>query len=149
MEEQNCYINVSNAIQGAVKVVPGQKPEGVPVRPGERIWLTREERILTARGPQKREDNPLENGAFKLDADAHMIGEAGDRSIGEEAVPVTPMPAEPVELVEPVEEHGAPSEPQMPAPPQGSRPPAEETGTPAAAPTPPQSPATPGSGQAK
>lgn len=92
------------------------KPTATPLPSGETIWLTEDERILTAQAPRLDEDNPFTNGHLvQVAEDQRPIG----RSIGG-ASSTTDEPA-------PVEETAAPDPAPEPEAPAAPAPPSEPT----------------------
>ena len=55
------FENVSSGVIGVV-VIEDHKRKGVPLKPGETVWLTQEEEIATANAPKRDEDNPFAKG---------------------------------------------------------------------------------------
>lgn len=60
------FENTGAGVCGAVTIEPGGKQRAVAVKPGDSIWLTEEEQILTANAHRKAEDNPFVNGTLTL-----------------------------------------------------------------------------------
>jgi hypothetical protein len=92
-----------------------------PLMPGETIWLTEDERILTANAPRNDADNPFENGhLLQVSEEQRPIG----RSIGSattttgETTAAEPEPA-PEAPADPAPEPEAPAAPTPTAPPAG------------------------------
>lgn len=77
-----------------------QDPRAIPVAPGDRIFLSREEQLLTSRAHQRDEDSPFKNG---LDAVSRPGRVSPDRLVPyDEAVEPEPEPApEPVAAATP------------------------------------------------
>jgi hypothetical protein len=65
MKQKNEYRNDSEGVCGVI-VIDNGKEKGIPVGPGDSVWLSEEERIATANAPAKDEDNPLANGTLTL-----------------------------------------------------------------------------------
>lgn len=59
------FVNTTQGYAGAIVIEDG-KQRGVAVRPGDTIWLSEQEQIVTANAPRREEDNPFINGTFKL-----------------------------------------------------------------------------------
>lgn len=74
------FRNDSAGVCGAVVTEAGGKPKGIAIKPGETIWLTEEDQILTANAPRKQEDNPFVNGTLTLVTEPKDI--ANRRPIG-------------------------------------------------------------------
>ncbi|GAC1522472.1 MAG: hypothetical protein NVS3B1_07900 [Marmoricola sp.] len=53
------FTNVTPGWVGAVVRDDDGKPHGIPVAPGESVWLTEQEQRLTAEAPVRAEDNPF------------------------------------------------------------------------------------------
>lgn len=63
----NCYENVSQHVVGVIKLREYDgKPNGIGVKPGDRVWLNTVEIRLTGNAPKRAEDNPLANGELNL-----------------------------------------------------------------------------------
>lgn len=100
-----------------VSVYHGRTGEATrqPIQPGETVWLTEDERILTANAPREERDNPFVNGdLIQVSEEARPIG----RSIGStqeapmgapepEAAPEPPAPSLTDEEVERAEARAA------------------------------------------
>ena len=74
------FTNTSAGVCGVTIIEPGGKPKGIAVKPGDTVWLTEEEQILTANAPRKPEDNPFVNGTLTLATEPQDI--ANRRPIG-------------------------------------------------------------------
>lgn len=115
-----------NATEGQLGVIildaKGQE-KAIALGPGQDVWLSEDEQVLTAQAPRNPDDNPLQNGALELLAEA---GEVKSQR------PLRPVPdgERPVsDQAEIPEETGAAPAPAG-APAKGKRPAAEEVGTP-------------------
>lgn len=90
MDAKSKFKNVSGGVAGAVQLNHKRESAGVAVFPGESIWLTEEEEVLTANAPRNESDNPFTNGTFELEvkaeeaAYARPIGSAGESRDPEE-----------------------------------------------------------------
>lgn len=85
MQSKNEYRNDSEGVCGVV-VIDNGKEKGIPIGPGDSVWLSEEERIATANAPTKDEDNPLNNGVLTLVTPAEEIRNRrpiGDDKLGE------------------------------------------------------------------
>lgn len=89
--ERQEYENVSGHIIGVVKIDRKGNERGFAVREGERVWLSEDERRLTARAPRSPGDNPFVNGDLALTSGAALT-DADERPI--EAAPAPEVPAE-------------------------------------------------------
>lgn len=74
------FTNTSAGVCGVTIIEPGGKPKGIAVKPGDTVWLTEEEQILTANAPRKPENNPFVNGTLTLATEPQDI--ANRRPIG-------------------------------------------------------------------
>lgn len=122
-EPKTEYRNVTEGNIGAVKIDRQGENKGVPVRPGETIWLTEEERRETARAPREAADNPFANGSFAKVSDERQT-DTDDRpfDVGHQSPPPeAPAPQE------------APQAPEPPAPAQSAPVPVQEAPKPAPA----------------
>lgn len=87
------FKNVSGGVQGVVVLDESGRSRGVPVRPGDAIWLTEAEEVLTANAPREDKDNPFTNGALVLVTRSTEV--LNRRPIGSrEAAPQAPTPVE-------------------------------------------------------
>lgn len=86
------FRNDSPGVCGAVLTEPGGKPKGIAIKPGETVWMTEEDQILTANAPRKAEDNPFANGTLVLVTEPKDI--ANRRPIGHTERPQAEMSAE-------------------------------------------------------
>lgn len=77
-----------------------QDPKAIPVAPGNRIFLSREEQLLTSRAHQRDEDSPFKCG---LDAVSKPGRVSEDRLVPYDEVEPEPEP-EPVVAAEPTPE---------------------------------------------
>lgn len=143
------FKNVSGGVQGVVVIDDSGKSKGIPVKPGDTVWLSEQEEILTANAPKRDADNPFANGALVVQTRASEVlnrRPIGSREVvGEAVTPVEdsgePKAEEPVldqgndpqppprEERPATEEVGAPPLPEG-DPAHGIRPPGEEVGTP-------------------
>jgi hypothetical protein len=64
-QEPKAYENTTGITIGAVRILPGQPPKGIPVKAGEIVWLNADERKATANAPRSNDNNPFANGAFR------------------------------------------------------------------------------------
>lgn len=83
------FRNDSRGVCGVVVIPAGEKPRGLPVKPGETIWLTEEEQIATANAPRNAEDNPFVNGTLSLATEPKDI--VNRRPIGHTEAEQAPM----------------------------------------------------------
>jgi hypothetical protein len=111
MKQKNEYRNDSEGVCGVI-VIDNGKEKGIPVGPGDSVWLSEEERIATANAPAKDEDNPLANGTLTLVTPAAEI--KNRRPIGADELQKHPEPQEAEEKSEPQSE----APPAPPAPPK-------------------------------
>jgi len=111
------FENVGTYTVGVTTITARGEYKGVAVRPGDRVWLTQEEQILTANAPRSDAANPLANGMLKL------IAEGGNLL---NRRPLRPSTEEEVATVVAQSEDA----------PEGTRPPTEEVATPVQAPAP-------------
>lgn len=81
-----------------------QDPRAIPVEPGGRIFLSREEQLLTSRAHQRDEDSPFKNGLTPISQPGHtpsdrlipydeMVAEQAQQPPVEEITGVEPQPA--------------------------------------------------------
>lgn len=98
LEPQSKFTNVSGGVAGAIKLNHKGEPHGVALSPGESIWLTEQEEVLTANAPRNPEDNPFTNGTYRLDVKAADAAEA--RPIGSRQEVQPPPPEQPPEAGE-------------------------------------------------
>jgi len=92
-QQKTEFRNDSGGIIGVVTIEPGGKEVALPLKPGQSVWLSDDERIATANAPRRDEDNPFANGQLV------RVGEVPDgaknrRPIGDEEQ--TPEQAEQV-----------------------------------------------------
>jgi hypothetical protein len=119
------FKNASDGVQGAVIMDDTGKPTGVAVRPGDSIWLTETEEILTANAPRRDEDNPFTNGSFTVLTRATEV--SNRRPIGSRETAQAPTPVE-SSADDKEEDWDTGNEPQ--APPRVERQATEEVGAP-------------------
>lgn len=104
------FLNRTPMIQGACRIISGEE-KGVPVAPGETVWLTEEEQEVTAAAPRQSKDNPFIAGSAP---DGGVVLEAvtTGRPIGSRPIPghVERQEAE----VAPVVHHHPPDAPPGP-----------------------------------
>lgn len=135
MEAKIEYVNHSGHQIGVTKIEPRTGEEkGVPVLPGDSVWLTEDERIATARASRKPEHNPFANGWLARVSDP-VTHAPTDRPYDAPHVSEAAPPPEPRREESPDfrEETGAPPMPPGDTEPeQGQRQPGEEVGTPGA-----------------
>lgn len=135
MDQKSKFTNVSGGVAGAVQLDHEGHAKGVAIFPGESIWLTEQEEVLTANAPRNESDNPFTNGSLRLDVRAVDAGHA--RPIGskmdqpmEERPPLPPEASEgDPESIDLKVETGAPNDPPKQPEPE---PPAADTGAPPA-----------------
>lgn len=92
MQEKNEYRNDSPGVCGVVTIDDG-RAKAIPVKPGDSIWLSEQERIATANAPKRDEDNPFTNGTLVLVTPAAEI--RNRRDIGPDELPPEGAPAPP------------------------------------------------------
>lgn len=105
------FENASKGKLGVVLINPtDNKPRAAVVEPGDSVWLSEDEQILTANAPKKPENNPFTNGSLILKTEAQEIGNrrpigrtiatppetAGEREAPAEVEPGPEPPPEPV-----------------------------------------------------
>lgn len=78
------YRNASDHLIGVTTVTERGEKGGIPVHPGERVWLSQEERVLTANAPSRSEDNPFANGDLVYEDSGNRPAGTSERPIGEE-----------------------------------------------------------------
>lgn len=78
------YHNRTQGYVGAVKLNRKDEPEGVPVAPDERIFLSADEVTLTEQSHNKAEDSP-----FSLREIVHFDPETGDEIARFTAAPLS------------------------------------------------------------
>lgn len=88
MEAKSKFKNTGKGVAGAVQLDHQNQAKGVPVYPGESVWLSEQEQVLTAQAPRNEEDNPFTNGTFTLEIKAEDV--TTSRPIGDHQ----PDPAE-------------------------------------------------------
>jgi hypothetical protein len=105
------FENTSASVLGVVKII-NRESKGLPVQPGERVWLNAEEQQLTAQAPQRAEDNPFSNGALTaVDEPREIPSDRWFPATGQDA----PQPEEaPVETTATEQPQETPEEPQEP-----------------------------------
>lgn len=143
------FKNVSDGVQGAVVLGEDNRPKGIAVKPGETVWLSEAEEVLTANAPKRDADNPFVNGAFAVFTKAsevlnrrpigsrEVVGNQVETTVDtspdedEDSLDVGNEPQGPPREERPgqQEEVGAPPLPEG-DPAHGVRPPGEEVGTP-------------------
>jgi hypothetical protein len=145
-ETRTEFENVSDGVIGAMVADGNGRMTGIPVRPGDTVWLTEAEEIATANASRKAEDNPFEKGWLRvktLAADVINRRPIGSRMDGATAVapapPTVPAPSDERELPR-VEREGQSDETGAPPLPEGdpalgARSPGEEVATPQAVPS--------------
>ena len=116
-EEQSKFRNSGKGVVGVVKLDLDGRPKGKAVYPGDFVWLTEYEQILTANAPRNESDNPFTNGSLTLEVRGSEMRTT--RPIGDEQDPAAPPqpPAQPEELREEIVEEQAPAA-EPPPPPQ-------------------------------
>lgn len=143
------FKNVSAGVIGAVVFDSKGERRGIPVKPGDTVWLTEPEEIATANAPRKDSDNPFAQGWLVVETRASEVinrrpigsreqvgptavagseepaAGSGDTDLDKGNEPVPP----PTEVRPATEEVGAPPLPEG-DPAHGVRPPGEEVGTP-------------------
>lgn len=77
------FVNRTQGLVGAVKVNRKGDPDGVPVDPGSRVFLTEEEIELTEQAHAREEDSP-----FKLREIVHRDPLTGDETARFTAAPL-------------------------------------------------------------
>ncbi len=96
MDPKSKFKNVSGGVAGAIQLNHEGKAAGVPVFPGESIWLTEQEEILTANAPRNESDNPFTNGTFELEVRAEQAAHARPIGSSKDAAPAAdPQPDTP------------------------------------------------------
>jgi hypothetical protein len=116
------FKNESPGYIGVVTVNDRHERTPIAVAPGDTVWLSEEEQVLTANAPRSEANNPLTNGSLRLVSEGREIRHRRDLR-----PPVAPEPE-----VEAEEETGAAPQPAG-DPEEGKRAPNEEVGTPEAA----------------
>jgi hypothetical protein len=127
---KDVFENQSGGYCGVVTISATGEEKALPVAPGQRIALSRDEQVLTANGPRDPADNVLANGTLQLVAEAQDLEslrplrpEAPD-VLNAEAPGVKPAEEEVAEEVD--DETGAAPAPVGPPPVVPQRPPGEE-----------------------
>lgn len=129
------FRNDSDGYIGVITLMPGGERAGIAVRPGDSVWLSQEEQVLTANAPRDEADNPMVNGNLLLVTEAREI--VNRRPLRPTAIEtavepaVVPDPATAVDPVAPLSADGDTEEAEE-EPAEGTRPAEEEVGTPAA-----------------
>lgn len=83
------FRNETKGFVGVITIDPQGNQKGVAVRPGNSIWLSEAEQILTANAPRLDKDNPFTNGQLSLLTKAgdvknrRPIGDAAPSSAGQ------------------------------------------------------------------
>lgn len=77
------FTNRSSGHCGVVLIENG-KEKSLPVPPGDEIFLSAEEQILTANAPKREKDNPFENGTLVLTTPARQL--VNRRPIGDPSI---------------------------------------------------------------
>lgn len=85
------FVNSTKGFIGVVTVDPNGKEKAIAVRPGQSVWLTEDEQILTANAPRNDEDNPFTNGDLRLETRGADV--KNRRPIGNQQ-PDAPPPAD-------------------------------------------------------
>lgn len=139
------FRNVTTGWIGVVTIDGRGDSQGIPVAPGQSVWLSEEEQIATANAPQSDADNPFTNGTLAIVAKGSEV--KNRRPFGADVAPsldqVVPETVEAIEEAEvivpapPVEETGATPIPES-EPETGTPAPGEEVATPEAAAKPPR-----------
>lgn len=102
MDPQSKFRNDSGGVAGAIKLDHKGEAVGVPVYPGDSVWLTEKEQVLTANAPRNESDNPFTNGTFTLEVKSEEATHArpiGDSQAAGEPAP-EPEPSDEVEIRE-------------------------------------------------
>lgn len=125
------FENVSEGVLGVVVVDPDTgKAHGIAVKPGDSVWLSEQEEILTANAPKLDEHNPFTAGWLKLKTRATEM--KSRRPIGSSDVtpvtfdPSTEIPDQPPVEEEPLDQGNKP----VPVPREERPPDADTTGAP-------------------
>ena len=114
-EEREQFENTTGGYIGACQIDRRGEHRWIAVAPGERVWLSEEERVATANAPRAATDNPfIESEQDERDDDGKVI----------RTVTVEPAFKKVAE--------GRPIHSNRPIAPQGSYSSAEEVGTPVA-----------------
>lgn len=122
------FRNDSGGFISVVTIDARNNANAVAVRPGDTVWLSEEEQILTANAPRNEADNPLTNGSLTLTLEGKEIKNA--RPLRPTAETPEPEPTE-GDVEEETGETGAPPAP-VGEPEEGQRAPTEEVATPEA-----------------
>lgn len=148
------FENVSDGVIGVQVADGNNRMQGIPVKPGETVWLTEAEEIATANAPRRPEDNPFTKGWLQVKTRAgdvinrRPIGSRDQVTTAVAPAPApTPAPKDERELPT-VERQGQPGETGAPPLPEGdpalgARTPGEEVATPQAVPSGKRAPAKP------
>lgn len=64
--EKQEFKNTTQGVVGAVRIDRKGDEIGVPVQPGESVFLSQEEQIATANAPRSKADNPFLPQPFKI-----------------------------------------------------------------------------------
>jgi hypothetical protein len=73
MEAKSKFKNTGSGVAGAIQLDHQNQAKGVAVYPGESVWLSEQEQVLTAQAPRHEEDNPFTNGTFTLEVKAEDV----------------------------------------------------------------------------
>lgn len=122
--EKQCFRNDSPGWLGVVTIGPKGDDRGTSVAPGDLIWLSEAEQILTANAPRKAEDNPFIEQTLTFGVDEE--GAPVTRTI----TPLTPVSENRYVPAgdRPIPAQGMQTPPDLSTPaPEASQPAAEET----------------------
>lgn len=127
------FVNDSEGYIGVVVINARGEQGAAAVAPGDTVWLSEEEQVLTANAPRHDGDNPLINGKLRLVTEAQEIRSKRPIRPAEGEAPGEPEEEaeEEAEEAPAAEETGAAPAPTGPAP-EGERAAHEEVGTPEA-----------------
>lgn len=111
--EKQQYRNTAGWVIGVVTLDRKGEEHGIAVEPDGTVWLSEDERRLTARAPKRDEDNPFVSGALTPVGEGRVID----------------SDTRPIDAPAPQEETAAPQAPEGKAP-EGSFAEGEEVATP-------------------
>jgi hypothetical protein len=131
-DPKSLFENTSGGIIGVVQIDGRGEQKGIPLWPGEEVWLTEEEQAATANAPRDEENNPFSNGNLTLKVKASDVGT--NRPIGDDQDPENPpapaAPAAEEPEMDEIREEQPPAPEEPPPAPEGGRAQNEEVATP-------------------